>query len=128
MSSAKPRKKTKHQLLIEALVKDAEQPPGAPAVINWQLEMKFLRELLKKQPDTDFWFWFGKSHKYPTLMYLLSDYNDTSIINGAFIRYTKEKKLEIKTPEPSKVGTKKVGKDIILPQKPKTLFDFINNV
>jgi hypothetical protein len=118
----KPRKKSQKQLLIEALL-DLKNPQK----INWPMEMRMLGTILEKIPDVDFWFHHGATNKYATLMHLLGYLNNTSSIHKAFFEYTKNKKLQLPTPETHELQSNKVGEDIIVPQKPKTLLEFINS-
>lgn len=115
----KPRKKSEKQLIIESLLNLSS------GKINWPLEMKMVTKILEKIPDVEFWHYFGKTNKYATLIHLLSDINTTNIVSLAHFNYTKEKKLELKKPEQVKLEEEKIGEDIIVPNKPKTLLDFI---
>lgn len=113
-----PRRKSEKQRLIEALLFSTS---GA----NWMLEMRSLKLVLAKYPDVGFWFDFSKKHKYQTLFHLLGDIKSTNIVHLAYHDYTKRTKLELKSPESVKLSPEKIGEDIIIPQKPKTLLDFI---
>lgn len=118
----RPRKKSQKQLLVELLL-DLKQDSR----INWGAEMKVLGFILKKIPDLDFWFHFGQKSKYASLVHLLSDLNDTTLVLSEYYSYTKDINLKLKTSETPKMQQEKVGEDIIVTQKQKTLLDFINS-
>jgi hypothetical protein len=120
--ASKPRKKSEKQLLVEALLRDAKG-------CNWGLEMKMVGHLLKRIPDPKFWFDFGATHKYPTLIHLLSDVQATNIVVQAHIAYTRKNLNLEKVSNPAPLSLEKVGSDIIVEQqKPKTIKDFIQGI
>lgn len=117
-----PRKKSEKQLLIEALI-------GTTRGCNWPLEMKMLGQLLKRIPDTQFWFHYAKAHKCNTLIHLLADFNNTNLILREFADYTKANTVVKKIEKQVELLPEKVGDDIIVEQqKPKTLRDFLNRI
>ena len=118
----KPRKKSEKQLLIESLLGLSANPRP----INWGMEMKLLNKVLKQFPETGFWFEQAKKTTYSSMTMVLMWANNTGEIHAAYNAYTKANKLELKTPAPQILQNEKVGEDIIVPQKPKTLLDFIS--
>jgi hypothetical protein len=116
-----PRKKSEKQLLVEALLKTTRG-------CNWPLEMKMLGQLLKRIPDTKFWLFFGETRRYNTLIHLLSDATTTNIVSKAFRDYTKKNVCIPKVADSVQLELEKVGDDIIIQQKPKTLKDFLNGI
>ena len=119
----KPRKKSQKQLLVEALIGDNSLR------CNWPLEMKMAGHILAKVNDPDFWFFFAKTHRYGSLVHLLSDVNTTNIVFQAFHDYTKLKAPVLKVAEQQVISNEKIGEDIIIePSKPKTLKDFLKDI
>jgi hypothetical protein len=90
--------------------------------IAWPIEMRMMNCLLKKYNDPDFWSHFARRHKYQSLTHLLSE---PHVIFSSYLDYTKHRDLNLKSPESVQLQPEKIGEDIIIQQKPKTLLDFI---
>lgn len=120
--ASKPRKKSEKQLLVESLLKKSQG-------CNWPLEMKMVGHLLKRIPNSAFWFYFGERHKYPTLVHLLSDTTTTNIVALEYQAYTKNKLELEKVTNTHQLPQNNVGEDIIIEQpRIKTLKDFISGI
>ena len=118
----KPRKKSQNQLLVEALL-GLDSDPSKHPNINWPIEMKMLKALLKKEGDVDFWFFVAKRRRVNSLMNLLGD---DGFIFRCKLEYSKQKFLQLPSPISSKLEDNKIGEDFTYTQK-KTLLDFINS-
>lgn len=116
----RPRKKTERQLLIEALL---DSLPLSQA--EWAATMKMLNNILKKYPDTSFWFAHAKRCKYHNFKQLSWLVFNTNHFVSLYHDYTKNNHLSMNTTERVELEAKNVGEDIIVPTKPKTLKDFL---
>ncbi len=86
----------------------------------WAREMTLLNRLLKRWPKLDFWHKVRFRDKFPSLAYLLTD-----IGVGNVTRKYNEFIFEIPTQKTYNLGSK-VGEDILLPKKNKSIKDFLN--
>jgi hypothetical protein len=99
--------------------------------------MKAAVRLLKKFPDKDFWDWVEPYPLVPNLHFLQSP-DSIGILNDRYRlflqqKHLKESKEKLKESFDSKVATSynqqdsKVGEDISIVKKPKTLKEFLNH-
>ncbi len=94
-----------------------------PKTCVWPLEMKMINRLFTKVNDAQFWDFFSQHHKFNSLLHLVGQNN---VINSALVEYEKFNKIILKKPELVEIPEgNKVGSDIIIQTKPKTLKDFI---
>ena len=89
---------------------------------NWGLEMRMLNKLLKEHNDPDFWFFLSKRHKFVTLIHLLTQ---KEIIFANHLEYMKQKSLNLPSAPTIELEKEKVGEDAVIPEKQKTLADFL---
>ena len=104
--------------------------------IDWSRDMKAASRLLKKFPNKDFWDWVEPYPLVPNLHFLQSK-ESLEILNNRYKLFLqqkdlKESKEKLKESFDSKlvVGynelSGKVGEDIPIVKKPKTLKEFLN--
>jgi len=93
-----------------------------PKNCRWGLEMKMLNRLLAEYNEPDFWFFFAKTHKFETLIHLITQ---KQIIFASHLEYIKQKRLSLPTSPSVELAQEKIGEDVIIPEKQKTLADFI---
>ena len=118
-----------HQTIVEKFVRKEEQ--------NWPRDMKAATALLKIFPEHGFWEWV---EPYP-MVNKLAFLQNKEIMQGLRERYSlflqrkdlKESKEKLKESFDSKVATSynqedaKVGEDIPIVKKPRTLKEFLNH-
>ena len=104
--------------------------------IVWSRDMKAAVRLLKKFPDKDFWDWVEPYPLVPNLHFLQSP-DSIEILNDRYRlflqqKHLKQSKEKLKESFDSKVATSynqedtKVGEDIPIVKKPRTLKEFLN--
>lgn len=104
--------------------------------INWSRDMKAASKLLKKFPDKDFWDWVEPYPIVPNLHFLQS-LDSIKILNDRYQLFLQQKDLkrskeklkesfDSKTTVSYNEEDKKVGEDISIIKKPKTLKEFLN--
>jgi hypothetical protein len=117
-----------HQTIVEKFVREKD--------INWARDMKTASRLLKKFPDRDFWDWVEPYPTVSNLAFLQSEKNLEILINRyqLFLQQKdlKDSKEKLKESFDSKLAVSynelngKVGEDIPIVKKPKTLKEFLN--
>ena len=117
----KPRKLNTQQVLIDKFVDSfAYDRPGF-----WPREMKMASKLIKEY-NLEFLMWvippYGK--KVPSLAYFMADYGK-QYLSEQFFNF---KKNTLTQPEKPAIilDENKVGEDVVIVHKPKSLKDFIN--
>lgn len=104
--------------------------------INWPRDMKAATRLLKKFPDKDFWDWVEPYPLVPNLCFLQSK-ESLKILQERYSLFLQQKDLkqskeklketfDLKVAPAYNEGDAKVGEDINLLKKPKTLKEFLN--
>ena len=102
--------------ILERLVK----VPDKDKRIFWAKEIKFLNILMEKYPDESFWEKVQFPDKFDSLLLLRSGYYSENLdLKYKKFHYIIPAKKEIKIHE------KKFGKNLNLPQTPKTLRKFL---
>lgn len=104
--------------------------------IDWPRDMKAASRLLKKFPNKDFWDWVEPYPIVPNLCFLQSK-DSLKILNERYSLFLQQKDLkesreklkesfDLKTSTVYNEESKKVGEDINIVKKPKTLKEFLN--
>lgn len=86
-------------------------------------ELIFSHKLFALAPDIRFWQHFDfKKHNVFTLGYFLTNYGKKKIAEAYKIF-----NIQIPTQERTEVGREKIGEDLVVARKPKSLMDFLND-
>jgi hypothetical protein len=104
--------------------------------IVWSRDMKAASRLLKKFPDKEFWDWVEPYPLVPNLHFLQTS-DSIKILNDRYKLFLQQKDLKqskekLKESFDSKLAVSynelsgKVGEDIPIVKKPKTLKEFLN--
>jgi hypothetical protein len=104
--------------------------------IDWSRDMKAASRLLKKFPNKDFWDWVEPYPLVPNLHFLQSK-ESLEILNNRYKLFLQQKDLKqskekLKESFDSKAAVSyneensKVGEDIHIVKKPRTLKEFLN--
>ncbi len=104
--------------------------------IDWSRDMKAASRLLKKFPNKDFWDWVEPYPLVPNLHFLQSK-ESLEILNNRYKLFLQQKDLKrskekLKESFDSKTAISyneedsKVGEDIQIVKKPRTLKEFLN--
>ncbi len=87
---------------------------------NIGMEMMTARRLISEYPEEDFWKSFDLGFKLNSLSFLQSD-KGQAFLNKKYGEF----KFEIPVAPTHNIGTEKVGEDIVVVSKPKSLHDFM---
>lgn len=88
--------------------------------INWPREIKIAKDLIKKYPTVNFWKSVDLGFKLPCLAYFKT-------ATGSKLLELTKKKIELALPEKEvyTLNTEKIGEDVEVDKKPKTLKEFL---
>lgn len=116
------------QTIVEKFVRKEEQ--------NWPRDMRAAARLLKKFPEHGFWEWVEPYPLVSNLGYLTSQKNIKSLkqryslfLQQKDLKESQEKlkeSFDLKTSTVYNEESNKVGKDLNVVKKPKTLKEFLN--
>jgi hypothetical protein len=91
-----------------------------PQKANWPKEIKIAKKLLELY-DKNFWISFCLDSKLTSLSWFLTKEGKSFLITQKKIN-----SLEKKPPEVHIIQDVKIGEDVQLNKKPRTVFDFLN--
>ncbi len=117
-----------HRIIINKFVKEG--------CISWARDTKSASQLIKKFPKPDFWDWVEPYPLVDMLPYLLTAKN-IKLISEKYIVFLQQKDLKLSKQNLKEsldsergktynLSSEKVGEDISLISKPKTLKEFLN--
>lgn len=118
----KKRKLSNQQILIEKFIEESSFSNRS----FWPKEVKIASILIKKY-DLDFLLWVIPPYnkKIPSLAYFIADYGQ-QYLSEQFFNYQKAKTdLTVKI-EHIPLSQDKIGEDIVIEKRPKTLKEFLN--
>ena len=122
MEIKKPRKLSNQQILIKKFVNEESFSDRN----FWPCQMKMANNLIKKY-NLDFLLWVIPPYnkKVPSLAYFIADYGQ-QYLQEQFFNYKKQTSDFTQKHEIIELSESKIGEDIKIQQKPKTLKDFLN--
>jgi len=124
MTSQAPkiRKPSSQQLIIGRLVKSEFYSQKG----FWPKEMKMANKLIKEY-DLDFLLWVIPPYnkKVPSLAYFMADYGK-EYLSSQFFNFKNEKTDLTPKANNIQLSETKIGEDVVLDKKPRTLKDFLN--
>lgn len=116
------------QIIVEKFVRKKDQ--------NWPRDMKVATRLMKIFPENEFWDWVEPYPLVSSLIFLQNEENLKNLkeryslfLQQKDLKQSKEKLKESFDLKASKVyneGSDKVGEDVQIVKKPKTLKEFLN--
>ncbi len=89
--------------------------------INWPKEIKIAQKLLKIKDDDQFWINLHSDLKITSLSWFLTKEGEAFLVAQERIN-----SLEIAPKEVHSIQEEKIGEDLNLKKKPRTVFDFLN--
>lgn len=89
--------------------------------ISWPKEIKIAQKLLKIKEDGDFWINLHSDLKITSLAWFLTKEGKAFLVTQERIN-----SLELSPKETHLIQDEKLGEDLNLKKKPKTVFDFLN--
>lgn len=87
---------------------------------NWPRDMKIAKKLWAQFPKFDFWEGWNPASKFPSLASFLTPYGQ-KLLNSQWKIHT----LELSAPKSYILSKEKIGEDVEINKKPRSIMEFI---